>query len=164
MPVTQQDIDAAKRNFYVTELGLDPMTNLSLNDLEYQWYLNPTTGGGGGPVYTAGNGIDATAFAANTIQVKPAANSGIVVGAGGISIDNQKYVRGYTAAVPAGAGPTSFTHGLGTQRIGVFLIVASTGEIVDADFVANGANTCTIDFATAPTAGQYNMLVVAVAP
>jgi hypothetical protein len=47
---TIQDVNAAKRNFYVFKLGLDPMTNMSLNDLEFAFYSDPAnwdTGGGG---------------------------------------------------------------------------------------------------------------------
>jgi hypothetical protein len=54
----------------------------------------------------------------------------------------------------------ALTHGLGTADISVSVYEVSTGEVVYAD-VVNTSSTTTVYFATAPTANQYRVVILA---
>ncbi len=54
----------------------------------------------------------------------------------------------------------AITHGLGTADLIVAVYEVSTGEVVYADIV-NSSTTTTLNFATAPTANQYRVVILA---
>lgn len=111
--------------------------------------------GGGGAAYTAGNGLTLTSqdFAVG-------AGTGISVGADTVGIDTAVVVRKYAATIGDGSTTAiAVTHNLGTKDITYSLQVVSTGEFVDTDATATSTNVLTLTFPTAPTAGQYRVVV-----
>lgn len=112
-------------------------------------------GGGGGTTYTAGNGLTLTG---NTFAV--GAGTGITVGATTVGVDTAVVVRKYAAAIGNGSLTTiAVAHGLGTRDITYTIYNASTYEVVDTDAVITDTNTLTLTFATAPTSGQFRVVV-----
>jgi hypothetical protein len=88
---------------------------------------------GGGITYTAGQGI--------TI-------AGTVISA-----------KRFKAAVPDGAADTVITHNLNDTEPNVVVVEVATGDKVETGVTYTDANTLTLGFATAPTAGQYRVSV-----
>ena len=121
-----------------------------------QLTVNPNfVQGGGGAAYTAGNGLTLTSqdFAVG-------AGTGISVGADTVGIDTAVVVRKYAATIGDGSTTAiAVTHNLGTKDITYSLQVVSTGEFVDTDATATSTNVLTLTFPTAPTAGQYRVVV-----
>lgn len=143
---------------------------------------------GGGTTYTAGNGLtgsttfsvqpDGTSLSVSASGVRiadaAAANgltssggllsvgqgTGISVTADAVGIDTGVVVRKYAANIGNGAATSiAVTHGLGTKDITYSLQVVSSGEFVDTDAVATDVNTLTFTFPTAPSSGQYRVVV-----
>lgn len=97
---------------------------------------------GGGPNYTAGNGITITG--------------------GVIAVDPTVTARKASAAIGDGSSTTiTFTHNLNTQDIHVSLKDASTHVGVFTDWTAVTVNSVQLNFSVAPTTGQYRVTVVA---
>ena len=144
---------------------------------------------GGGTAYSAGNGLtlasttfsvtpNGTSIDVSSSGVKIAdaaggngltvssgilnvgAGTGITVAADSVSVDTNLVVRKYAANVGNGSLTTiPVTHGFGTKDITYSVQVAATGEFVDTDAAATDVNTLTLTFASAPTAGQYRVVV-----
>lgn len=111
--------------------------------------------GGGSAAYTAGNGLTLTGADFNV-----GAGTGISVTVDAVAIDTAVVVRKYAAAVGNGSSTTiAVSHGLATTDITYSIRNASTGEVVETDATVTDANTLTLAFATAPTAGQYRVVV-----
>lgn len=95
---------------------------------------------GGGTSYTAGNGIG--------------------ISGGVISVDTAVVARKYAANVGDGSATTiTVTHNLNTLDVTVTVREVSTGAQVLVDNVANGVNTVQLTFGTAPSSGQYRVIV-----
>lgn len=111
--------------------------------------------GGGGPAYTAGaNGgllLSGTAFSV-------VAGNGIVVDSTGVRVDTSVVTRKFSADCAATTNPQTFTHGLGTNDVDVAVWDVAAGEQVYAD-VTKGTGTVTVDWGSAPTAGQYRVTI-----
>lgn len=76
------------------------------------------------------------------------------------SIDTAVVVRKYAANIGNGSLTViPVTHNLGTNDVTYSLQVVATGEHVETDAVTTDANTLTFTFATAPTAGQYRVVI-----
>lgn len=111
--------------------------------------------GGASTPYTAGNGLSLTGQ-----QFTVAAGNGILVDGSGVKVDPSIVTRKYAADCAATTNPQVFTHGLGTDDLAVFVKDTATGALVWADPVI-GSGTVTIDWGSAPTAGQYRVIVKA---
>lgn len=112
--------------------------------------------GGGSTPYTAGNGLSLTGQEFNV-----GAGTGISVDATNVNIDTAVVVRKYAVAIGDGATTALVvTHNLGTRdvTVGVYEAGSPYAEIL-ADVEHTDANTVTVTFATAPTAGQYRVVV-----
>lgn len=109
--------------------------------------------GAGGASYTAGNGIG---IASNIISAT--AYTGITVSGSGIAV-NPAVVTQKFAVNCSAATTTTVTHNLNTLDIVVAVVTVSGGAVVVADVAVTGVNTCTVTFASAPTAGQYRIVV-----
>lgn len=97
---------------------------------------------GGGTSYTAGTGVNITG--------------------GVIAIDIAVVARKVAATVGDGTATTiTVTHNLNTKDVSVSVREVSGDAGVLCDWVANGVNTIQLTFATAPTVGQYRVVVVA---
>lgn len=97
---------------------------------------------GGGPNYSAGNGI--------------------TISSGVIAVDPTVTARKASAAIGDGSSTTiTFTHGLNTRDIVVSLQDATTNAGVLTDWTAVTVNTVQLTFSVAPTVGQYRVIVVA---
>ena len=64
------------------------------------------------------------------------------------------------ATLSTSATSYALTHGLGTADLVVSVYEVSTGEVMYAD-VVNTSTTTTVSFATAPTANQYRVVILA---
>lgn len=109
--------------------------------------------GGATTPYTAGNGLNLTGQ-----QFAVVADNGILVTGSGVKVDPSIVTRKYAADCAATTNPQTFTHGLGTDDVAVFVKDTASGALVWADPVI-GAGTVTIDWGSAPTAGQYRVIV-----
>lgn len=88
------------------------------------------------------------------------AGTGITISAGVVSIDTAVVTRKVSATIGDGTATTiSVTHNLNTLDVQVTVREVATGAQVLTDNVANGVNTVQITFATAPTSGQYRVIV-----
>ena len=112
--------------------------------------------GGGGEIVTAGAGLTKSG---TTLDV--GAGTGIVVGADTVSIDPAVVSRKYATAVGNGSLTSiPVTHNLGTRDVAVTVYDAASYDEVLVDNVRTDVNTVTLGFATAPTTGQYRVVVV----
>lgn len=113
---------------------------------------------GGANLPVAGNGLSRTG---NTLAVVAAAGGGLSVAAGGVSVDTSTVARHVAASIGNGSSTSiAVTHNLGTQDVSVTVIRASDKAMVLTDWVATDVNTVTLAFATAPTTGQYRVVVI----
>lgn len=106
--------------------------------------------GAASTTYTAGNGLT---LAGSTFDV--VGGTGISVGADLVNIDTSVVVRKYAANCVATTNPQNFAHGLGTADLTV--AVYESGVLVYPD-VSVSATNVTVDWGTAPTAGQYRVV------
>lgn len=96
---------------------------------------------GGGPNYSAGNGITIT--------------SGV------IAVDTSVTARKASATIGDGTSTTlTVTHSLGTQDVLVQVKEVSTNAWVVVDWVANSTSQVQLTFGVAPTTGQYRVTVI----
>jgi hypothetical protein len=119
---------------------------------------------GAGSSYSNGNGIALTG-SVFSVLANPAAGSGIVVGAAGVSVDGTVVAKKFSGTITGDGSTTSFvlTHGLGTQD--VIMQVRQSGTPyaeVEADMASTSTTTCTIAFGTAPPVStNYRVTVLA---
>lgn len=110
--------------------------------------------GGASTPYTAGNGLTLTGQDFNV-----GAGAGIVVTADTVAVDTNVVTRKYAADCAATTNPQTFTHGLGTD---VTVVVWEGTTLVEPDITkaATNGGQVTIDWGSAPTAGQYRVVIV----
>ena len=135
------------------------------------WQLTTTTSGvvdtnaqnwskvlqGGPPVvYTGGNGVDISA--GNVISAKLGA--GLLYVNGLITLDPSSVIRKYEADVPGGSATVTITHGLGTTGICFALWEVGSNNFVAIAPTILDANSFSLEFGTAPTNGQYHIVVM----
>jgi len=112
---------------------------------------------GGGTSYTAGNGL---ALSGTTFAVNPAAGAGILVAAGGVSVDTAVVVRKFPFTIGDGvANPITVTHNLNTLDVQYAVYEVATGAIVGLETSSRTVNTLVFTFAVTPTTGQYRVVV-----
>jgi hypothetical protein len=114
--------------------------------------------GGGGATYTAGNGLQ---LIANAFSILLDASSGLISSGTGLKIDTAVVVRKFAQTI-GNASLTSIvvTHNLGTTDIDPTVFEVATGAVVGCDTSATTINTATFVFATAPTTGQYRVVIM----
>lgn len=110
---------------------------------------NVTGGAAGSLVYQTGSGATSTLGLGTTDYV-------LLAGASAPVWTKKKY----TSTLSTSATSYSLTHGLGTADLVVAVYDTGTGEVVYAD-ITNTSTTTTINFATAPTANQYRVVILA---
>jgi len=110
---------------------------------------NVTGGAAGSLVYQSGSA---------TTTTLGIGTSGYVLTSSGSAPQWSKKKHSETLA--SSATSYSITHGLGTADLVVAVYEVSTGEVVYADIV-NTSTTTTLSFATAPTANQYRVVILA---
>lgn len=110
---------------------------------------NVTGGAAGSLVYQTGSGATTTLGLGTTGYALLA----------GASAPVWTKTRHY-ATLSTSATSYSLTHGLGTADLIVSVYEVSTGEVMYAD-VVNTSTTTTVSFATAPTANQYRVVILA---
>lgn len=120
--------------------------------------------GGSGATYTAGANGGLT-LSGSAFSILLDTSSGLILGAGGVKVDPTQFAslgiaRKYSVNVPAGSTTATITHNLGTLDVLVTLHEITGGAEVEVDVVAASTNTITLTFATAPTAGQYRVVVI----
>lgn len=138
-------------------VNVDKMWLLTTNDaiVVGTTALTFTQLGGASTPYTAANGLLLTGQAFSVV-----ADNGILVTSSGVKVDPSIVTRKYAADCAVTTNPQTFTHGLGTDDLAVFVKDTASGALVWADPVI-GSGTVTIDWGSAPTAGQYRVIVKA---
>jgi hypothetical protein len=114
-----------------------------------------------GVTYTFGDGLQITA---STVSVK--AGAGLLVDGTSLRVDPSYsgFAKRYAATITSTATTVAITHNLGTLDVVPALYDISNGSarvLVDADVVVTDANTLQLTFGTAPTNGQYRILILA---
>jgi phage-related tail fiber protein len=123
--------------------------------------LTFTVLGGAGSSYVAGNGLDLTG---STFDLDIRSTRGLTITAGELDIDvpTLKSILGivgsYAVDVPTSATAT-ITHNLGSKDVHVTVFEISSGNEVDVDVQHTSTTVVTLNFATAPTTGQYRVVV-----
>jgi hypothetical protein len=110
---------------------------------------NVTGGAAGSIVYQTGSGATTTLALGTT-------GHQLLAGASAPVWTKTKH----SATLSTSATSYALTHGLGTADLVVSVYEVSTGEIMYAD-VVNTSTTTTVSFATAPTANQYRVVILA---
>lgn len=111
--------------------------------------------GGGGNVYTAGNGLTLSSFDFNV-----GAGTGITVGADTVGVDTAVVVRKFAANIGNGSSTSiAVNHALSSTDVTVSVKLVSTSELVYPDVVVTDANNVTLTFAVAPTTNQFRVVV-----
>jgi len=110
---------------------------------------NVTGGAAGSIVYQTGSGATST-LALGTTGYQ------LLAGASAPVWTKTKH----SATLSTSATSYTLTHGLATADLIVSVYEVSTGEVVYADIV-NTSTTTTVSFATAPTADQYRVVILA---
>jgi hypothetical protein len=115
------------------------------------------TAAGGGSIKLATNSgaaTDANGFAIG-------AGNGITVGANTISVDATVVARKYSTTLATSATSYTVTHNLGTLDVHVQVYELATGEEVIVDNLRPaGGNTVTLNFAVAPSANAYRVVII----
>lgn len=110
---------------------------------------------GAAAAYTAGNGLTLTG---NDFAV--GAGTGITVQADAVSIDTAVVVRKVAATIGDGSATSiTVTHNLNNQDVMAQVREIATNKVVEVDITNNGVNTVVIDFAVAPAANSYRVVV-----
>lgn len=110
---------------------------------------NVTGGAAGSLVYQSGSA---------TTTTLGLGTSGYVLTAGASAPTWTK--KKHAETLSTSATSYALTHGLGTADLSVSVYDVGTGEVVYADIV-NTSSTTTVYFATAPTANQYRVVILA---
>jgi hypothetical protein len=110
---------------------------------------NVTGGAAGAIVYQTGSGATTTLGLGTT-------GYHLLAGASAPVWTKTKHSETLTTSATSYA----LTHGLGTADLVVSVYEVSTGEVMYAD-VVNTSTTTTVSFATAPTANQYRVVILA---
>lgn len=109
--------------------------------------------GGGGAAYLGGNGLVLTGLTFDVV-----AGTGISVTADAVAIDTAVVARKFAVNCTATTSSTA-THNFGTRDVMVTVYDTTTFEEVLADVVHTDVNTVTVNFATAPAAGAFRIVV-----
>jgi len=124
--------------------------------------LNPTSTGGlttsasGAYILLATNsglGTSASGLAVG-------AGTGISVSTGTVAIDTTVVARKFSQTLSTSATAYTITHNLGTLDVHVQLYAVSDGSEVVVDNLRATTNTVTLNFAVAPTANIYRVVVI----
>lgn len=124
-----------------------------------------STGGTTPEISIADGGVDTTQLADESVTAAKiaaaAVGTGLTGGAGtALAIDTTSVVRKYAVALTGGATSEVITHNLNTRDVTVGVYTASGAyEEVECDIEHTSVNTVTLRFTTAPTAGQYRVVV-----
>lgn len=115
---------------------------------------------GGGTTYSGGNGIGIAGSVISAVA-DPASGAGIVVGAGGISVDPSVVARKYSANVGNGSSTSiAVVHNLGTKDVSVTTRLNSDDAAFITDWVATSTSTITLTFAVAPASSAVRVTVI----
>lgn len=113
--------------------------------------------GGSGVSYTAGSGLNlsGSAFSVN-------AGEGIIADGTSTRIDPSYsgLAKRFAQDVPNGSTTATISHNLGTLDVTVAVREISGGALVDCDVTYTSTNVVTLGFATAPSSGQFRVVVV----
>lgn len=106
-------------------------------------------------------GTTALVFTQTNAGTSYTAGTGISIAGNVVAIDTAVTARKVSAAIGDGTSTTlTVTHNLGSRDVAVSVYDAATYTGVLCDWVANGTNTVQLTFGTAPTAGQYRVMIV----
>jgi hypothetical protein len=114
--------------------------------------------GGSGPTYTGGNGVTITS---GSVAVNPAVGGGLLVAAGGVSVDASIVVKKYAMNVGDGSSTNiNVPHNLGTRDVVVEMYTNATPyDTVYAEVQRTDTNNVLLVFSTAPASAAYRVVV-----
>lgn len=144
---------SANANSVWTQTGSSGLVGTAANN----WVKSLTAG----PplVYTAAanSGLTITGTA---IVVKP--NTGISVTSAGVGADRNLIPFKFAGDVPSGSATVTITHGLGTQDLSSVTVMDKATRVMNTPtWAADTTNTIVLEFPTAPTTGQWRVVVTA---
>jgi hypothetical protein len=117
---------------------------------------NVTGGAAGSIVYQTGSGATSTLALPTTGTDQVISDFRLVGGSSAPAWSARKFSK----TLSGSATSYTLTHLLGTADLIVSVYEVSTGEVMYAD-VVNTSTTTTVSFATAPTANQYRVVILA---
>lgn len=113
---------------------------------------------GAPPVYTSSLGVKKIG---NDFQAAVVAGGGLVAVSGGLQRDPNVLPGKFAADVPGGSTIATITHGLNSLDVQVQVRDKTSGTSVLMAYTVTGVNTISLEFASAPTSGQYRVVCVA---
>jgi hypothetical protein len=116
-------------------------------------------GAGGAPQFGSVNLASSSAVGSSIL---PLANGGTNASTAAGARTNLDVPRKYKSVVPSGSTTATITHNLGTADVLVQVYEISSGITVYADVTRTNTNTITIGFSVAPSANQYQAIIIAV--
>jgi hypothetical protein len=158
-PVIQQTGDVATA---LSTYGL--VTSPVYNASGISGIVSNTHGGTGLNTNSAANGTlligNGGGFTLSTLTA--GTNISIVNGVGGITISTTGTgtVNKYATTLSTSSTTYTVTHNLGTQDVVIAVYDTSLLTYIETDVETTTTNTATINFAVAPTAGQYRVVVM----
>lgn len=143
--VTQGTVNANKAFTQITD---DPVVGA-------QFLVWVEFGGGGGVLPAAGDGLTLTG---STLAVGQ--GTGVLVGSDSVSVDTSVVARKFSQSIGDGStNPILVTHNLGTQDVDVTVLRTADNAPVMTDWLSSGADTISVTFPSAPSSGQYRVVV-----
>lgn len=106
----------------------------------------------------AGNGV---AISGSTFSASAQPSGGVIVTSTGIAADTTILPRKFVGTVPAGSTVVGITHNLNSYNPVVSIWQTGSNTLVLAGVTATSANAISIEFASAPSLGQYTVIVMA---
>lgn len=109
--------------------------------------------------YTSGNGIS---IISNVVSAVVQAAGGLLLSGSGLAVDSTVYRRGWwegNVPVPGSGTASTITHSLNRRWIQATVYEVSSGDEVKAAVNCVDVNNTRLDFATAPTSGQYYAVI-----
>ena len=106
---------------------------------------------------TAGPPSLASTGCGTTISAK--VGTGLIADSSGIRLDPAAVVRKYEQVVPEGSTVVSIPHNLGTRAVSVQVYDVASGDLYLVGTTAVSTNAVTLEFAAAPAAGQFYVVV-----
>jgi hypothetical protein len=125
-----------------------------------QQWAQTETGTSTNPVRGIKLGTDSLAYTQIGGSISYTASSGIILTGTNFTLDTSVAARKYATTLSTSATSYTVTHSLGTLDVIVQVYTVADGSEVMVDNLRATTNTVTLNFATAPTANAYRVVVL----